>query len=92
MEATRRVTPGVNELAMSATAGGCFLLGDVGGDPSAGPGGLAVFDLDWLARRVTLRRLDVAMGCQSEKLISGAVMLLRADGTTSTGADSCDWP
>jgi hypothetical protein len=80
VEASRRVTLGVNELLTSARAGGCFLLEDVGGDPSAGPAGLAVFDLDWPARRATLRRLDVAPGYQSEKLISGAVMLLRAEG------------
>jgi hypothetical protein len=80
VEAARRMNLGVNELAISARAGGCFLLEDVGGDPSAGPAGLAVFDLDWPTRRATLRRLDVASGYQSQKLISGAVMLLRAEG------------
>jgi hypothetical protein len=80
VEAARRVTLGTNELAMSARAGSCFLLEDVGGDPSAGPAGLVVFDLDRPARRATLRSLDVAPGYSSEKLIAGAVMLLRAEG------------
>jgi hypothetical protein len=80
VEASRRVTLRVNELVTNARAGGCFLLEDVGGDPSAGPAGLAVFDLDWPARRATLRHLDVAPGYHGEKLISGAVMLLRAEG------------
>jgi hypothetical protein len=46
----------------------------------SGPAGPAVFDLDWSARRAALRRLDMAPGYQSEKLISRAVMRLRAEG------------
>jgi hypothetical protein len=65
-EAARQVTLGAKEFAMSAGAGGCFLLEDVGGDPSAGPAGLAVFDLDRPARRAKLRRLDMAAGYPSE--------------------------
>jgi hypothetical protein len=83
VEAAGRLALGVSELAMRAGAGGCFLLEDVGGDPSEGPAGLAVFDLDWPARRAMLRRLEVAAGYPSEKLVSGAVMLLRAEGFES---------
>ena len=64
----------------SDSAGGCFLMEDVAGDPAAGPAGLAVFDLDRAARRAKLRRLDIAPGYPSEPLIAGAVMLLRAEG------------
>jgi hypothetical protein len=39
-----------------------------------------VFDLDRPARRAKLRRLDIASGYPSEKLIAGAVMLLRTEG------------
>jgi len=46
------------------------------------PGRAGGVDLDWAARRAALRRLDVAPGYQTEKLISGGVMLLRAEGET----------
>jgi hypothetical protein len=82
-EAARLVTLGATEFAMSARAGGCFLLEDVVGDPSAAPAGLAVFDLDRPARTAKLRRLDLAPGYSSEKLIAGAVMLLMAEGFES---------
>jgi hypothetical protein len=39
-----------------------------------------VFDLDRPARRAKLGRLDIAPGYPSEKLMAGAVMLLRAQG------------
>ena len=85
----RRVEPGVAAEAARLVslraadgdrAGGCFLMEDVGDDPSAGPAGLAVFDLDRPARRAGLRRLDMAPGYPSEKLIAGAIGLLRAEG------------
>lgn len=76
-EAARLAALGATE---SDRARGCFLMEDVGGDPAAGPAGLAVFDLDRPARRARLRRMDIAPGYPSEPLTAGAVMLLRAEG------------
>ena len=75
------------ELERLTAMGGLFVLADLADDPSAEPLGVAVFDPQRDDRRARLVFFS-AEGPHGQRLLEGALMLLRSDGIELVEAEA----